>query len=114
IALWQRLINVRNQVLGEIEPLRKTKQIGSSLQAKVVISGSGDEMALLGARTAELPMLFIVSEVELRPGGGDGLRVTIEKAPGMKCERCWRYVAAVSEESGICERCQGALAEAVS
>jgi isoleucyl-tRNA synthetase len=113
IALWQRLIKVRDQVLGEIEHLRKSKQIGSSLQAKVAISGSGDEMALLGARAVELPMLFIVSEVELRPGGGDGLRVTIERAPGVKCERCWRYVAAVSEDSGICERCQDALAEAV-
>jgi isoleucyl-tRNA synthetase len=111
--LWERLITVRDRVLGEIEPLRKEKQIGSSLQAKVVISGGGDEFALLKARANELPMLFIVSEVELRPDGGDGLEVTIEKATGTKCGRCWRYVGTVSSDSGICDRCQDALAEAV-
>jgi isoleucyl-tRNA synthetase len=74
-------------------------------------------MALLKDRADELPMLFIVSEVELRPGGSDTLQVTIEKASGVKCERCWRYVPKVSggpEHSGICERCQDALAEAVN
>jgi isoleucyl-tRNA synthetase len=55
-------------------------------------------------------MLFIVSEVELRQGGGDSLQVSIEKAPGVKCERCWRYVPTVSNDTGICDRCQGALA----
>jgi isoleucyl-tRNA synthetase len=113
IGLWARLTNVRDQVLGHIEPLRKDKQIGSSLQARVVISGGGEEMALLQARAGDLPMFFIVSEVELRPGGGDGLEVTIGKASGVKCERCWRYVAAVSKDSGICDRCQDALAAAV-
>ncbi|HEV3215856.1 MAG TPA: isoleucine--tRNA ligase [Vicinamibacterales bacterium] len=113
IGLWARLTNVRDQVLGHIEPLRKDKQIGSSLQARVVISGGGEEMALLQARAGDLPMFFIVSEVELRPGRGDGLEVTIGKASGVKCERCWRYVAAVSKDSGICDRCQDALAAAV-
>jgi isoleucyl-tRNA synthetase len=114
IVLWERLTKVRDHVLGQIEPLRKDKQIGSSLQARVVISGRGAEMALLEARADDLPMLFIVSEVELRPGSGDGLQVTIEKASGVKCERCWRYVAAISTDSGICDRCQDALAQAVS
>ena len=73
--LWARLIKVRDLVLAHIEPLRKDKQIGSSLQAKVVLSGGGSEMALLKDRADELPMLFIVSEVELRPDGGDTLKV---------------------------------------
>ena len=117
VTLWSRLIKVRDLVLGQIEPLRKDKQIGSSLQAKVVLSGGGPDMALLRDRVEELPMLFIVSEVELRPEGGDTLKVTIEKASGVKCERCWRYVPQVSGEPGhlgICERCEDALAEAVS
>ncbi len=62
-------------------------------------------------------MLFIVSEVELRPGGSDTLQITIEKASGVKCERCWRYVPKVSGDpghAGICERCEDALAEAVN
>jgi len=68
-------------------------------------------------------LLFIVSEVELRPAPGDvgahgedRPRVTIERATGVKCERCWRYVPAVSTDpasAGLCERCQDALAEPV-
>jgi isoleucyl-tRNA synthetase len=117
VTRWERLIKIRDRVLAEIEPLRKDKQIGSSLQAKVVLSGDAQTMALLTRYASDLPMLFIVSDVELRAGGGDSLHVTIERAPGVKCERCWRYVPKVSGDPGqpgICERCQNALAEAVS
>jgi isoleucyl-tRNA synthetase len=114
IARWERLITLRDRVLGEIEPLRKGKQIGSSLQAKVALAGSGSDMELLKSRLRELPMLFIVSDVELRAGDSGDLQITIEKAPGVKCERCWRYVPKVSPDAGICDRCQDALAEAVS
>ena len=113
---WGRLMAVRERVLADIEPLRKNKQIGSSLQAKVVLSASEQELGLLQRYTRELPMLFIVSEVELKTGG-DGLSVTIERAGGVKCERCWRYVGRVSSEparAGLCERCQDALAETVN
>jgi isoleucyl-tRNA synthetase len=121
---WSRLVSVREQVLAEIEPLRKSKQIGSSLQAKVVISATTAELALLEPHATLLPMLFIVSEVELRPAPADvdaqveaRPRVTIARATGVKCERCWRYVPAVSTDpafAGLCERCQDALAETVN
>jgi len=112
---WARLIAVREHVLAEIEPLRKDKRIGSSLQAKVIVTAPGDEYAFLKAQVHELPTLFIVSEVELRSSGQDtGERnVTIERAGGVKCERCWRYVPGVSSDpawAGLCDRCQEALA----
>jgi isoleucyl-tRNA synthetase len=112
---WTRLIAVREQVLSEIEPLRKDKQIGSSLQAKVILAAAGDDLAFLQAHAAELPTLFIVSEVEVRPAadGATGVHVAIERAGGVKCERCWRYVADVSSVTalaGLCDRCQDALA----
>jgi isoleucyl-tRNA synthetase len=116
VERWTALMGLREQVLGHIEPLRKAKQIGSSLQAKVVLSGSPATLAPLEAQSRHLPMLFIVSEVELRPAtDGVGLTVTIERASGVKCERCWRYVPAVSTDpatAGICERCQDALTTA--
>jgi len=117
IARWERLIAIRDQVLGKIEPLRKDKQIGSSLQAKVVLSASAAELELLKSHEAQLPMLFIVSEVEVRElGTGEGLEISIDRASGVKCERCWRYVQKVSTDPvrpGICDRCQDALAETV-
>jgi isoleucyl-tRNA synthetase len=119
VQRWNTLAAVREQVLAEIEPLRKTKQIGSSLQAKVILSATPAELALLERYARQLPMLFIVSEVELRaaPANVDANsetrpRVTIERAGGVKCERCWRYVSAVSSDprwAGLCDRCQDAL-----
>ncbi|HEY2829338.1 MAG TPA: isoleucine--tRNA ligase [Thermoanaerobaculia bacterium] len=120
VQQWTRLIAVRDRVLAAIEPLRKAKQIGSSLQAKVVLSASNADLVFLESHAALLPTLFIVSEVELRPAPSDveaheesGPVVTIERASGVKCERCWRYVRGVSadpEWAGLCDRCQAALA----
>ena len=114
VERWNTLVTLREQVLAEIEPLRKNKQIGSSLQAKVVIAATSAELPLLEQHAAQLPMLFIVSEVEVRPVGAAGAsRITIERTGGVKCERCWRYVTAVSSEpatAGLCDRCQDALA----
>jgi isoleucyl-tRNA synthetase len=117
-ARWEQLIALRDQVLAQIEPLRKDKQIGSSLQAKVVLSAAGTELQLLKAHEASLPMLFIVSEVEIREETTpDGVVISIDRASGAKCERCWRYVSKMSTDpgqAGICNRCQDALAETVA
>lgn len=121
---WERLMALRERVLAKIEPLRKEKQIGSSLQAKVVLTPLPGDEALLGDALPQLPMLFIVSEVELRtaadrtePPDAGWPDITIERASGVKCERCWRYVPAVSTEpewAGLCDRCQDALAQMVN
>jgi isoleucyl-tRNA synthetase len=117
---WNRLVTLRERVLAKIEPLRKDKQIGSSLQARVVLAGNPESLEWLSASLPDLPMLFIVSEVELRPDGAshsaDEPSVSIERASGVRCERCWRYVAAVSADpawAGLCGRCQDALAEPI-
>ena len=41
--------------------------------------------------------------------------IAVGRAPGVRCDRCWRYVPAVSSgeaRAGLCERCEAALAEA--
>ena len=65
-------------------------------------------------------MLFIVSDIALHVGAADAaeeVKVAVEKAPGVKCDRCWRYVASVRKDpdwAGICDRCVEALAEPVN
>ncbi|HVC18961.1 MAG TPA: isoleucine--tRNA ligase [Vicinamibacterales bacterium] len=120
VQRWERLIALRNEVVAAIEPLRRAKQIGGSLQARVVLSPEPDELAAVEPHLADLPMLFIVSEVEVRPAAAGAAtpapRVAIERAGGVKCERCWRYVPRVSEDpawAGLCDRCHDALAEPV-
>jgi isoleucyl-tRNA synthetase len=120
IAVWERLLGVREAVNVVLEQKRKDKLIGTSLGARVTITASGPVAALLEEHRNELPMLFIVSEVALTLGpiaGEDQLRVEVDKAPGIKCERCWRIVAAVREEpavAGICDRCVAALGGALA
>ena len=47
---------------------------------------------------ADLPTLFIVSEVVLRQRDAEGraAEFAAERATGVKCDRCWRYVPGVS------------------
>jgi isoleucyl-tRNA synthetase len=112
---WSKLADVRNQVNLQLEEKRKDKTIAANLSARVVIEAEGDTAKLLSDYEDFLPTLFGVSEVELKPEGGP--HVVVERATGTKCERCWRYVDAVSTEpdrAGLCSRCVEALAEPVS
>jgi isoleucyl-tRNA synthetase len=61
---------------------------------------------------AELPALFIVSQVEVQPGTKK--RVIVERAGGTKCERCWKYSTAVGQDADfptVCDACSAALRE---
>ena len=113
---WERLLVVRETVNAALEEKRKDKIIGNALGARVVITAGGPVASLLEANLTHLPMLLNVSDVALHVGAADGpdaVSVDVEKAPGVKCARCWRFVASVRAEpewSGICDRCRDALA----
>jgi len=117
---WDRLLSIRNVVNAEIERQRKEKVVGNSLGARVTIRAAGADYELLRRYQADLPMLFIVSDVGIDRASGhdEALAVEVEaaKATGVKCARCWRFVVTVSDESGregLCDRCIGAIAETV-
>jgi isoleucyl-tRNA synthetase len=116
-ADWQRLLVVRDAVNGEIERQRKDKKIGNSLGGRITIHAGPDDFVLLERYRADLPMLFIVSDVTLeRARDGGDLSVVASVAPGVKCTRCWRVVSHTSAESGregLCDRCIDAIAEPV-
>jgi isoleucyl-tRNA synthetase len=114
---WDRLLQIRVEVNAGIEVERKEKRIGSSLGAHVELSATGGDYELLKQYEMQLPMFFIVSAVTLRNHGDPaaGLVIRVLAAPGVKCERCWRYVSTMSTDPaqpGICDRCQDALSEA--
>jgi isoleucyl-tRNA synthetase len=111
---------VRDEVNAALEEQRKKKVIGNSLSATIRLTAQGAIGTLLEQYRRHLPMLFIVSDVSLDVGSedaADAVRVDVERAAGVKCERCWRYVNAVTTEpdrAGICDRCVEALAEPVN
>jgi isoleucyl-tRNA synthetase len=116
VAEWQQLLALRAEVNGAIEEQRKQRALGNSLMAAVRLEGSASDWPLLQKYADSLPTLFIVSAVEIARGEGDTTRVAVSRVSGVKCERCWRYVPAVSAEGsreGLCERCVEALAGSV-
>jgi len=113
---WQRLFEIRDDVLQSLEAARIDKQIGSSLEARVAIAAAGDSYDLLMRYADELRYLFIVSEVSVVKSdeGATGVVVSVLRAEGKKCERCWNYSTRVGESARyaeVCERCVAALAE---
>jgi isoleucyl-tRNA synthetase len=114
LARWSRLLALRERVYADIERLRTDKRIGKSLEAKVVLTATAADADFLRQHDQSLPTLFIVSDVEIRQGEAEDGKpgILISRADGVKCERCWRYVKAVSHDpawAGICDRCQEAL-----
>jgi isoleucyl-tRNA synthetase len=112
VERWERLIGVRDEVNRALENARQGKIIGTSLGAHVTLTAGGSIAELLRRYEADLPMLFIVSQVSLKEGAADGVAVSVTRAEGTKCERCWRVVPDVSRDpgsEGLCSRCVAAL-----
>jgi isoleucyl-tRNA synthetase len=114
VERWERLIAIRDEVNRALEVARQGKTIGNSLGARVSLEARGATAALLEAYRDQLPMLFIVSQVELTtaPDAADALRIDVARAEGYKCARCWRIVDALSSEphtDGLCDRCIAAV-----
>jgi len=111
-AAWERLFAIRDEVLKSLEEARTDKQIGSSLEAKVIVEADKDTTYFLMNYFADLRYIFIVSQVEVHES--DKLNIRVEKAAGEKCERCWNYSVRVGEFEkypSVCERCAEALGE---
>jgi len=109
---WTKLREIRGVVNGHLEAARVQKVIGSALEAQVTLGvPAGETRDLLRRHQDDLPMLFIVSAVDVVDASGD-LSVRVDRAPGAKCPRCWRFVtdaAADGELAGLCGRCRDAV-----
>jgi isoleucyl-tRNA synthetase len=91
VARWNALRELRERVTEAIEPLRRDKVIGSSLEAEVTIPSDGDLQLL--------QELFISSTVHR----GDAIAVT--RTANHKCGRCWRHLPEVKADGDLCDRC---------
>jgi isoleucyl-tRNA synthetase len=122
VANWELLARVRAEVLKALETARNEKKINSGLEAKVLLNADPELKTKLHHYLAQLPGLFIVSQVEFFSASEAGykselvpsLEVIVQRADGEKCVRCWNYSVHVGENSRyptVCERCSEALAE---
>ncbi len=98
---WEKLLKVRQQVNVAIEEKRSEKIIGSSLEADVEIELPKTEFDLLKGIDAQ--ELFIISNVVQNLSKKNEILVSVKKAKGTKCSRCWKIVQEVKD--GKCSRC---------
>lgn len=107
MAFWDEIHELRDDVKKSLESFIKDKTIKSSLEAKVKLAAGGAKLGFLKKAENELAAAFIVSEVEISDNNAE-LEITIEKAEGEKCERCWsisKTVGQNAEHPTICSRC---------
>lgn len=110
LAKWRRIREIRDVANKEIEAVRTTGAVGSSLQANLAIGAPADDLALLQSLGEDLRFVFITSAATLAPA--DTLTVAVQPSAARKCERCWHWRDDVGHDAahpGLCGRCTANL-----
>ncbi len=119
VSRWRAVRQLREIVSRELEEVRKSGLIGSSLEANVELGVGPGLLAVLEPLTETLADIFIVSSVKVLninsdPYGPDPLPVVkVSPAQGEKCQRCWHYSETVGRfhHEDLCERCASIVGE---
>ena len=119
---WQRLRTIRGRVTAAIEPLRRDKFIGSSLEAEVTIAcyDPADLALLESVGFAEVAIVAKVCPVsgsrdasvelgEIAALSADDIAVEALKTGFEKCGRCWRHLPEVNDDGALCDRCEAVV-----
>lgn len=111
---WNKIIDIRNDVLKALEEARNEKIIGKSLDAAVSVYAEGELGEFLKSIESDLAEIFISSQAcaadtpEKCTFNGEFVKVGVSQAEGQKCERCWIYSNTVGTIDGyekICLDC---------
>ncbi|MED3725072.1 isoleucine--tRNA ligase [Priestia filamentosa] len=117
LTKWSSFLTLRDDVLKALEVARNEKVIGKSLTAKVTLYPSETTKELLSSIKEDLKQIFIVSDLEIAGNKDeapenaarfDEVAITVEKAEGETCERCWTVTKEVGENKNhptLCTRC---------
>jgi len=106
------LLQVRSVASQQMEELRRNKEIGSSLDAQITIHAPDQVRKTLAKYESQLREFFIVSGVTLASAvtavpstAGAEIRVTVKRADGQKCVRCWHYDVQTGQNSTWVDHC---------
>ncbi|MBA2962475.1 MULTISPECIES: isoleucine--tRNA ligase [Ramlibacter] len=106
LAKWNRIREIRDLANKEIEAVRASGAVGSSLQANLTVTAPAADHALLAGLGEDLKFVFITSAIAL--AAGEALGVQAVPSTDTKCERCWHWRADVGADPAhpaICGRC---------
>ncbi|MEQ1552488.1 class I tRNA ligase family protein, partial [Sphingorhabdus sp.] len=113
VEKWTRLREFRASVTEAIEPLRREKAIGSSLEAEGQCLVS-DPRLLVDASEVDFAELCIVQSISVaehemkRAAAIDTILPPLfrfTRTTHHKCGRCWRHLPEVAEDGALCTRC---------
>ncbi len=93
---WEQLIKIRDICNLSIEQKRASKDIGSSLEAALIVKLDNENQKFL--KNIDLSELCITSSVKIENGDTNDIIVETVKATGEKCPVCWKI------SSTPCER----------
>jgi isoleucyl-tRNA synthetase len=114
---------MRDAVMKALETERARGVIGSPLEAHVTLTISDPALrSMCEERRETLAEAFVVSLIDVRAGnagaGATGLpgldAIHVERAPGSKCQRCWKFLTSVGSDSAhpsLCDRCARVVAQ---
>ena len=98
---WKNLYQIKQEVNIAIEEKRASKEIGSSLEADILIYANEKEFNLL--EDLDLEEYFITSKAKKIKDKNEKLKIVVKKASGNKCPRCWKIL------ENKCSRCEKAM-----
>ena len=101
---WARLRELRSVVTEHIEPLRREKKLGSSLEAKVTVR-SIDPAGVTAMESVDFAELCIVTDLAIDPAPAEVDSAAIARTDYHKCGRCWRHLPEVTADGALCGRC---------
>ena len=106
---WSHIRELRELVTEAVEPLRRDKVIGSSLEAEVSIRVK-DALLAERANSVDLAEICIVSSATVSGFADDSIAETrlvdVRRTSNHKCGRCWRLLPEVAEDGDLCARCE--------
>jgi isoleucyl-tRNA synthetase len=113
VEKWNAIREARAWVQKELEEVRASGAIGSSLQAEVELAMHGTRHAALATLADDLRFVLITSQASLtRVDAADQEYVRVNASPHAKCGRCWHWRADVGRDAAhpeLCGRCTANL-----
>ena len=92
---WEQLIKIRDICNLSIEQKRASKDIGSSLEAALIVKLNNENQKFL--KNIDLSELCITSSVKIENSDTNEIIVETSKAKGEKCPICWKIRSAPCE-----------------
>jgi len=113
LAKYALIRAVRTDVTKQLEEVRGSGAIGSSLQAELALKAAGDKYAALASLDDDLKFVFITSQASVEQVADAAQEaVAVTRSEAGKCERCWHYRRDVGHDPahpGLCGRCTSNL-----